>query len=297
MKARDLCDIIKQRGVYMKPFLCIDITKNRKNEEQNGKEFIVKTISAATAQSLDKVAEEVAKVEKKRGLPLPLTIVQFVCAIIGFAVFRGILRSDVSMSQAYSNAPEVFWVGGAAWLCFGLLLLYGKRRNKKTSESEETIITESRADNMCQNVYMELGVPSNAVDVDIITFPYKMKKDTPRPVTLGLNHSPYSNFSYPVYTENGNLCIVDMTNKYCIPVNEIKGIRTIKKNMLVPMWNKNIGYNEGVYKQYKITCNNNGLFLKKYHILDIEHNSEKWALYFPNYELPFFEYITGLKAE
>lgn len=281
----------------MKPFLCIDITKNKKNKDENGKEFIVKTISAATSQSLDRVAEEVEKVEKKKGLPLPLTILQFICAIVAFAVMRGIFRADVPLSEAYSNAPGLLWAGGAAWICFGLLALLGRHRTKKTAESEESLVTESRADSMCQAIYMELGVPSNAVEVDFLTFSYKNKNDKIRPVTTGFNRSPYANFSYTVYTEDGNLCIVDMKNKYSIPANEIKGIRTIKKSIFVPMWNKNISFNEGIYKQYKISSNDNGLNLRKHHILDIEHNGEQWSIYFPNYELPFFEYITGMKAD
>ena len=301
----------------MKPFLCVDLTNNKKNQEENGKEFIVKTISAATSQTMEKVAEEVAKVNKKKGLPLPLTIIQLLCAVFGFAIFRGLLTSDVTMSEAYSNAPGIFWFAGGAWACFALLFLYGRHRKKKTSESEENIIAECRADSICQTANMELGVPSNAVDVDIITFAYKSKKGKPIPRTKGAANSIskdsfsfraffgvyaqaqyiYENFSYKVFTENGNLCIADTENKYCIPANEIKGIHTVNTRIVVPMWNKSLSYNEGMYKQFKISCNDNGINFKPYHILELEHNGQQWGIYFPCYELPFFEYITGMKAD
>ena len=112
-----------------------------------------------------------------------------------------------------------------------------------------------------------------------------------------LMQSMYENDSYKIFTENGALCIADMENKYRIPANEIKKIITVKARMVVPSWNKTTSYNEGIYKQYKISCNDNGFTFKPYYILEIEHNGEQWGIYFPNYELPFFEYITGMKAE
>ena len=301
----------------MKPFLCVDLTDNKKNQEENGKEFIVKTISAATSQTMDRVAEEVAKVNKKKGLPMPLFILQIISAFVAFIFISVILRSEVTISQAYDNAPAIFWAGGIAWIIFGALSLFGWHRSKKTNESEENIIVESRADNICQVAHMELGVPTNAVDVDIITFAYKSKKGKPVPRARGASNTMskekfsfemffgmysqaqhiYENFSYKVFTENGNLCIADTENKYCIPANEIKKIHTIKANVLVPMWNKPISYNEGIYKQYKISCNDYGINFRPYHILEVDHNGQQWGIYFPCYELPFFEYITGMKAE
>jgi len=29
----------------------------------------------------------------------------------------------------------------------------------------------------------------------------------------------------------------------------------------------------------------------------LEYEGEPWSIYFPNYELPIFEQVTGLKAE
>lgn len=281
----------------MKPFLCIDITENKKNKQTNGKEFVSSTISLATKQSLDRVVDEVEKVEKKKGLPLPLFILQIIAAFVGFVFVRSLLRADVTVSQGYANAPGLFWAGGIAWVVFGILTLFGWYRKRKVNQSEENAIAESRADNMSNSINMELGVPSNAVDVDIITFSYKVKKGNPAPTLTGFNRTPYFNFSYKVFTENGNLCIADTENKYSIPANEIKGLRTVKTSIYVPMWNKNINFNEGQYKQYKIGSNDYGLCIRKHHILDVEHNGEKWGIYFPNYELPLFEYITGIKAE
>ena len=62
-------------------------------------------------------------------------------------------------------------------------------------------------------------------------------------------------------------------------------------------WNKEIGINEGIYKQYKLTTDKFGLICcKRYHVTEIIHNGEIYVIYIPDYELPQIEQLTGLKA-
>lgn len=63
-------------------------------------------------------------------------------------------------------------------------------------------------------------------------------------------------------------------------------------------WNKDEAYNKGVYKQYKLVEDNLGRVSgKNYQILELNSGGERWGIYFPRYELPVFEEITGLKAD
>jgi hypothetical protein len=39
------------------------------------------------------------------------------------------------------------------------------------------------------------------------------------------------------------------------------------------------------------------VFCKEYHVLELEQNGEEWGIWFPPYELPAMEALTGLKAE
>lgn len=63
-------------------------------------------------------------------------------------------------------------------------------------------------------------------------------------------------------------------------------------------WNKDEAYNKGVYKQYKLVEDNLGRVSgKNYQILELNSGGKRWGIYFPCYELPVFEEITGLKAD
>ena len=75
-------------------------------------------------------------------------------------------------------------------------------------------------------------------------------------------------------------------------------IRTIWKSIAVPTWNKETELGKGCYKEYKLTVDKyQCVHMKKYYILEFEQNGETWGIYFPQYELPVVETLTGIKAE
>ncbi|MDY6181698.1 MAG: hypothetical protein SPI15_12755 [Candidatus Faecousia sp.] len=103
----------------MKPFLGIDLTIDPKNEQINGKEFLIQLPSATLSQSLDTSTDQVNQIIKTSKLPLPFRIFQFICGICALLIASGILRADVSLEEGYQNAPWLFWAGGicaAVWL-------------------------------------------------------------------------------------------------------------------------------------------------------------------------------------
>lgn len=198
------------------------------------------------------------------------------------------------MLSSYNHAILLVWGVG---IIFGILTLIAHLSKKKVLESEENQVVSNRVDNVLNVIDMELGVPSTAVKVDLLTFAYKLKNGEPVAKERGMMTTPYVNFEYKLFVENGNIYIVDTDTKYVIDGKSIKGISTVNKRIGVVMWNKEISFKDGVYKPYKISSNDNGIFFKPYHILKFEHNGELWGIWFPCYELPVFEHITGLRAE
>lgn len=68
--------------------------------------------------------------------------------------------------------------------------------------------------------------------------------------------------------------------------------------MGIDNWNKDDSFKADTYKRFKIETTKYGkIYVKPYYILELEYMDETWGIYFPNYELPAFECITGLKAE
>lgn len=108
----------------MKPFLGIDLTTNKKNEQMNGEEFIVARPNFSLTQSLESSSENVDETIKKSKLPLPIRIGHWICGAVGTLIAIGIIKAlggedGVSLSEAYQNASWLFWLGGAclaAWV-------------------------------------------------------------------------------------------------------------------------------------------------------------------------------------
>lgn len=288
----------------MKPFLGIDVTKNKKNESLNGEEFIVARTSTVLSRSFEESTEDAAKMLKKAVLPLYALIVQRVCGVafvICLASFLQILISGEGLpfAKMYSNAPWFFWLIIVCGIAAVLLTILSTRRVKHVLGSEESKRVLNDLSSIVDNIFTELNVRSDAPDVDLITVRYKEKNRKPVPKERFPGNSPYNNPIFKLYTEGEALILANVEAKYAIPLSELRAIRTVKKRILLPNWNKEAKPTEEPYKVYKLrTYSSESLFhCKPYHILELEHNGELWGIYFPCYELPAFEACAGLKAE
>ena len=286
----------------MKPFLAIDLTNNKKNEENNGKEFLVQETSAALSQSFESSYEVVDKTLEKAKLPLAIRIIQWVCAFVGMLITAGTIKSmsdedAVTLAEAYKNAAWLFWLGGACLLIWGILSLLAFLKQKNVLEQDESEMAIDNLERNCDAVFMELGVPSDAVDVDLLCFKYKEKDGKIKLCESGFQTAEYYNPIFKAYTDSENLYFADLDGKYAFPLSSLKSIETVKKRITVLEWNKDEPFNKGEYKQYKLAeTNMNSIICKEYHILTVEAKGMTWGIYFPNYELPAFEKLTGIKA-
>ena len=124
-----------------------------------------------------------------------------------------------------------------------------------------------------------------------------MKKGEPAAVSRGLSPGAYVNLEVKVYVKDGQLCLADTESVYAFPLDELTGIRTVKQRIAVPSWNKDEKPTAGIYKPYKLAVANTGyIYFKPYYILELNHYGTPCGIYFPSYELPTVERLTGLRA-
>lgn len=284
----------------MKPFLGINLTENKKNEQPNGNCFLIARPSAATAQAFENSSKKAEAAIEKSRLSLPLRIVQNICGVGGAIVVIGILRSlgNVTITEAYRNAPGLFWAGGVCLLIWAILKLIGTRKEKAVLGTDESAHALSSLEHICTAVYADLSVPANAREVDLFSFYYKLKGEEIKVCEKGMQMAPYLNPVFRVYTDSDNLYIANLEGKYAFPLSDIRAIRTVRKHICMAGWNKDEAFNKGFFKQFKLTTDNYGrIHCKSYHILEVERGGELWGIWFPCYELPVFEILTGRKAQ
>ena len=177
-------------------------------------------------------------------------------------------------------------------------MLVGKKKKKAILEDEENALAISKLDGIHDTIMSELSVPADAKEVDVLFFHYKVKDGEIKVHGKATMMVQYLNLIFSIYADEENLYLANLECKYAFPLSSLKTIRTIKKRIHIPEWNKEEAFNKGIYKQYKLVSDKYGfIHCKSYHILELTHNGEDYGIYFPNYELPIFEEATGLKAE
>lgn len=286
----------------MKPFLGIDITENKKNEKYNGDEFIAATPSAVQAQALDNASDAMTGVLEKTKIPLVLRVCRDIftfAALIGIAsLIRIIFEDDApSIAEVYEALPWLIWIIVLCGIAGTALLWFTNKKYKDVLASEESKNAEANLDTVAANIYAELGVPANSTEAELLSVSYKIKNGE-----ISLKKEDFAikadNLNYKIFLQEDRLCIADCEQKYAFPLSELKNIKTVEKRLTIPVWCKDEDYNKGVYKQYKLQEGKYGdIAMKYFHILELEHNGESWGIYFPCYELPVIEGLTGLKAE
>lgn len=277
----------------MKPFLGIDLTTNKKNEQINGTKFLVQTPSAALAKTLEISSEKAEKTLEHSKLPKVFRIVQFVCSISALLIACGILRSDVSLSEGYHNAPWLFWTAGICTVFWLVLWIWSKYKAKAVLETDESAQTFSHLEGTANAIYKELSVPGDAKDIDILLFFYKIKDGKIKVQEKGLQIAQYFNPQFKIFTDDENLYLANLEGKYAFPLSSIVKIHTVRKHIRIASWNKEEKYNKGIYKQYKLTTDDYGcIHCKQYYILEINHQGDSYGIYIPCYELPVLEECT-----
>lgn len=270
----------------MKPFLGIDVTSDPKNQQINGKEFLVQQPSAALSQSLEASSGQVDQILKTAKLPLMLRVIQFLCGICSLLIVTGILRAEVSLEKGYQNAPWLFWTGGICGAVWLVLWICGKQKANTVLNTDESAGTISHLEGVSQAVYKELGVPEDAKNVDILSFYYKVKNGNIKVFEKSIC-AQYFNPVFKVFADADYVYLANLKGKFAFPVSSIGELRTVKKHIRIAGWNKEEPFNKGVYKPYKLTSDSYGcIHCKEYHILEIHRNGEAFGIYIPCYELP-----------
>ena len=281
----------------MKPFYGIDRTADKKNTVHEGGCFVAATVSDFSRQSYERAVQAAAVQVERARLPGILrwgkTICGWVCALIAIGVARSL--GNVTLSEAYENAPFLFWgfgICGAAWAALALL---NQRKVKTATTGEDFSQTLRRLDSEIDRVRRELAVPGNAKDVDIVQLTHRWKEGKLKIHTQGMETTPYTNVSMPVFRREDRLCLADLEHRYEIPLAELRCLRRVKKPLVIQGWNKDEPINAPFYKPHKLTMDDyERVHTKSYGLLELNHEGVAWALWLPPYELNYISALTGL---
>lgn len=282
----------------MKPFYGIDRTENKKNTTHEGDCFIAASTSRVVSSAMERAAEGAAVQLRRSKLPSPLGGIRTVCGWIAALALFGIVRAlrNVTLIEGYENAPAVFWILGicaAVWL---VLAAIGGVIRKNVQSTEDFTVAVKRVEDQVDAAFRELGVPGDAKDVDVIAISHRWKNGKLKPVAYGLETSERTNEPFKVFLREDKLCFANTEHRYEFDRSALQVLRSVKKHLYSKGWNKDVDYDEGFYKPYKLTVDNyNRIHMRSYGLLELKHEGVRWAIWLPPYELNYISALTGLK--
>ena len=283
----------------MKPVFGIDVSKDKRNGQMDGSVFRAATLSCLEERGMDEAAQDAAQLLRRAKLPLPLRVIRWTAGMGGAILAVALLKAlaDVSFEEAYGNAPWVFWGTGGLLLVFGALWLWEWLHAKRVLEGADAERVTADLASAAADAREMLGIPQNARQVDVIAFRYVRRRGEPVPRAHGMEMTPYRNPEVWLFVEDGRLCLSDLRERYELPLSEVRGIREVRKRISVSGWNKDVSPQSGRYKPYKLVTNEYGcVFMRSYYVLELTYGGEDYGVYFPPYELPYFEAATGYRA-
>ena len=250
--------------------------------EYDGGCFVIKTVDEETTELLDSVCDEFENHKKQASLPLWLNIIKFVATIGALLIGGSILKADVTLAEAYSNAPYFFFICGALAVIAIVLWTVERVKYKKIVTSEKFKSNCEVAECAITRARNHLGVPENALSVDVFAFVYKDKKGTQ------VSAMPYTFFPCEMmaYCDSDNFYLADVKSVLSFPRSNILGIEQIKKKATLGNWNKSDAPRSKKYKQYKMVVDNMSLIhIKSYYSMKLRQNGEDYEILFPAYDV------------
>lgn len=259
-----------------------------KTGEQPDNKYVVKKTDGSVFEKQENVMMKVGEFQKKYSLPWYFKVIMYICAFAAAVIFLGTVNAVIdgaSFSQAYKNAPYLFYICGACLLIF--LLLWGISRYliRKGEKDPQLQIVAQQVENTVSESFESLGVPAEAEEISVIVYLFKIKKGKRKPF------SPFVSFNaheMKIYSDGEKLYLADIDSVTAIPFTDIKEIAENKKRSQITEWTKDESFRSKKYKPYKIRSNGYYYFVKTYS-LKLNSDGEESEIIIPNYDLPVLQ--------
>lgn len=267
------------------------------NKTYDGECFVSRQINPIIEEKLNSHLEKTNNLQKEASLPGFLLVIRLIVGFLSLSIISGIIGSlgDVSLIEGYNNAPYLFYIGGVSLLIWIMIVIYSKYKKENALSSDECKVLIEESDELLSLCLDDLKVPNDFELVDVFSYGYKVSNNKEKQITSLFK---YINMELRMFKEEDNICLADTNKVYSFPISSIKDIKLVNKRISFYGWNKDIAYNSKEFKQYKITSNNNGVFLmKSYYSIIINNEIEDYEILVPIYDIDKFLSLTNLKLE
>ena len=193
----------------------------------------------------------------------------------------------------YTAVPALYTVN----LALLAVSIYFNFKAKKINRSQTKSFNESlkmdfsestaRLNEAAAEAARELGVPANALTIDVLPYHYEQKNGK----TVSTNKKgAFSNLAVSAFIKDEKLCLATAQELVAIPLSDVKGYREYDENFELDMWLKPEDPSSDKYKAFGIR--KSGLFSHKAHgYFGLLIGEDAYEVLIPRYD---FEAIKAL---
>ena len=258
-------------------------TEDRRPPEES---FLLRRAPASMTDALEKARED-----RERGtgwhkvLSIVLIVLWLACWGLTAYLNAGGRYGDSFGSEELRLSGILLALGAVTVALTAIERLLRKRRRGAESEMQKRVDSAERA----LREYM--GIPEDAVRVDILSFGHREGKEYPAAGSDPLNCEMF------LFEQDDALCLLDSSGLYSFPRSGLRDIRVVKRTIPVRNWNKEFPPTRGWLRKYGVDSRSDGeqTYLRFFCALDIlTPFGKSFCLLFPAYELDVIAGLTGL---
>ena len=286
----------------MRVFSGVNVTHNKANGDIEGQEFLVTNPSAKWNDALDEQLD--VRLERMmKDPPLWQTILLWLSGLLtvmtNYLIVAEISgESPTPVGMLWARAPGLFVVAAIAGVTFLVLMVVRVRWYRELFSDESERRSNAKIKHIYQEIYAELGVPADAVTVDVLQFSYTRHGKEICMVADEEFGVMTTNCEYKLFFDDTTVYLVDRDGKYAFSRAALCRIRTVDQWVSMLGWNKEKSHKSAPWSAYNLREDDNAaIHVSPYYILELTKEGKTWGIWFPAYELSAFETATGLTPE
>ena len=236
----------------MRNFFAVDMT-DPDNPTMSADGYCRRRVSDTLSQQMETLSDEMTENVEQATRSWPHKIAGFA---VGAVALISIAAFDILAEGAETIPPT-------AWLCLipvAICLVAGvliSRSYKKLVDdrmgTDEMTLQAQQAEAYYHLSRHEMGVPEDAAAVDILTYPYEMKKGKEKQLHVDDEH--YHAMEMAAFVEDGYLMLAEADRTYGFSLAQVTAVTRLEGGTRIHCWNKEEGCKDEPYKPYRISYN------------------------------------------
>jgi len=261
--------------------------ENKKiSEFFDGDCFVTERLDSAREKEIEEKFNSFDKDNPKFRIPIWVTVIKFLSWFVGLAaiIFIIIILENYKTSLLYKNLSYFYFISGLFLFISLILTIIEQIKKCKYLKNEKNGNTQNDFEKIYKEVLESVGVPDNAIKLDIMSYEYKEKNSSIKIIKFLSTY--YFNEERYIFINNNMLCFADIVNIVCIPLPSIKGLKKFSGNVKTFGWNKEEDIKSGEYEKYKLKQNKFGkLLINAYYVLKIDDPKGEFEIFIPEYDI------------